>query len=257
MEKKKTYVLDTTVLIYDPDVFYKLGDADIVIPLAVISELDGLKNSDSELVAKAARKVARTLERFGSYADLISGVKLPTNAVLSIYKEYEVIDDLESQADNRIVGAAIKIKKQIGKEVVISTSDTNMRIVARAYGIKADHYPHEAISNNYIENYMGKEIKTTLNTYGTKSNSLLPILKAFNRTFLTRQLKLFVSFYATLIIALYLAMPAKNLLLSIIVVSFFFLFLFWLKNAVRGRVSSLDIAAITAVTSNDKNSDSS
>lgn len=257
MVKKKTYVLDTTVLIYDPDIFYKLGDANIVIPLAVIRELDGLKNSDSELVANAARQVSRILDRISSYSDMReAGGNISSGARIFIETNYEKVEGLESEGDRQIIGTALYIKKKGVKNLILATTDTNMRIVGRTYGIKVEHYPHEAIDNNYKELYMGKEIKTTLHTYDKKFNRLLVILKAFNGAFLTKKIKLFVSFYATLIIALYLAMPAKNLFLSIIVVSFFFLFLFWLKNAFRGRVSSLDIAAITAVTSNDKNSDS-
>jgi rRNA-processing protein FCF1 len=156
MEKKKTYILDATVLIYDPDIFYKLGDADIVVPLAVVKELDGLKKSDMELTAQAARKVARTLDRWGSYADLITGVKLPTNARIYIYTDYEKIDGLDSQADNRIVGAALKIKREKDIDVVLVTTDTNMRTVARAHGITAESYAFSAFSRgetNVKENY--------------------------------------------------------------------------------------------------------
>ncbi len=68
MNKKKTYVLDTSVLIEDPDVFYKLGDGNIVLPTAVIREIDGLKRNPDpdDPRAKASRKVARLLDRLGS-----------------------------------------------------------------------------------------------------------------------------------------------------------------------------------------------
>ena len=141
MMKQNTRVLDTTVLIFDPDIIYKLGDVDIVIPLAVIRELDGLKNSDQIAVAQAARKVARTLDRLGSYGNLISGVKLPTMATLRIYTSYEVIQGLISDDDNKIIGAALKLKKEGGANVVLMTLDINMRTVARAYGIMVDEMP--------------------------------------------------------------------------------------------------------------------
>ena len=126
------------------------------------------------------------------------------------------VDGLESEGDRKIIGTALYLKNKGVKDLILATTDTNMRIVGRTYGIKVEHYPHEAIDNNYNEKYMGKEIKTTYK----KSNRLLLILTAFNKTFLTRKVKLFVSFYVTLIIALYLAMPTKNLVLSAIVVSF-------------------------------------
>ncbi len=181
MEKKKTYVLDTTVLIYDPDIFYKLGDADIVVPLAVIKELDGLKKSDVELTAQAARKIARTLDRWGSYADLIAGVKLPTNATVYIYTDYEDIDGLESQADNRIVGAALKIKREKDIDVILVTTDTNMRTVARAYGIRAEYMPdmQEEGIQKYSNYKMPQNIIHKKTTFIDKVNTFLKITLLF------------------------------------------------------------------------------
>ena len=182
MEKKKTYVLDTTVLIYDPDIFYKLGDADIVVPLAVVKELDGLKKSDMELTAQAARKIARTLDRWGSYADLIAGVKLPTNATVYIYTDYEDIDGLESQADNRIVGAALKIKREKDIDVILVTTDTNMRTVARAYGIKAEYRPdvqEEGIKENSSNYEIPQNIIRQKINFMDKVNTFLKITLLF------------------------------------------------------------------------------
>jgi len=258
MEKKKTYVLDTTVLIYDPNIFYKLGDADIVVPLAAINELDGLKKSDNDLVAQAARQVSRTLDRISSYADLAerSG-KLSTGARIFIETKYEKVEGIDSEGDRKIIGTAFYLKRKGVKDLILATTDTNMRIVGRTYGLNVEHYPYEAADESDNEKYMRKEIKTTLKTYKNKSNRLLVILKALNKAFLTRKIKLIVSFYVTLIIVLYLSMPTKNLVLSAIVVSFFSLFLFWIRNASRCRFSLRDIAAITAVTSDDKHTDSS
>lgn len=137
---RKVYVLDTTVLIYDPDIMSKTAEADWVIPLVVIRELDGLKNSDKELVAKAARQIARTLDRLSSYGDLVTGVKLPTGRTLRVFAGYESVDALTSDADNKILGAALSLKNS-GEDVTLFTTDTNMRTVARAYGVKAEYTP--------------------------------------------------------------------------------------------------------------------
>lgn len=141
MKETKLYVLDTTVLIEDPDVMYKLGDSIVVVPTAVIKELDGLKRSESEDVSKAARKVARTLDRLGSHGDLTAGVKLPTGGILRVTSNHEMINDLASDADNRIVGTAILIQKHEGKKVELLTTDTNMRTISRVHGVKAEFYP--------------------------------------------------------------------------------------------------------------------
>ena len=45
--RKKIFVIDTSVLIEDPDVLFKLGGNEIVIPTAVLKELDGLTTVDN------------------------------------------------------------------------------------------------------------------------------------------------------------------------------------------------------------------
>ena len=144
-KRNGTHVLDTTVVLYDPDVFYRLHGR-VVIPTSVIKELDGLKRRDDN-VGYAARKAARTLDVLGSYeefgvlGDLATGVRLSTEGVILVYPFYEVIDALESEADNKIVGTALNLKKNGEENVTLWTSDTNMRTVARAYAIRTGHYP--------------------------------------------------------------------------------------------------------------------
>lgn len=45
---KKTYVIDTNVLIQSPYAIECFEDNDLVIPLVVVEELDGLKKADGE-----------------------------------------------------------------------------------------------------------------------------------------------------------------------------------------------------------------
>ena len=54
-------VLDTSVLIADPTCVLEFTNADVVVPLTVVEELDGLK-SRSDDVGRAARTALRTLE---------------------------------------------------------------------------------------------------------------------------------------------------------------------------------------------------
>jgi predicted ribonuclease YlaK len=142
MTTSKTYVCDTTVLIEDPDVFYKTG-GQFVIPLVVMRELDGLKKSDDMNVAKAARQVSRTLDRIGSYADLTKGVELSTGSILKILNAYDRVDALASDADNKVIGTALKLRREGAGDVVLVSTDGNMRIVARALGVKSAFWPDE------------------------------------------------------------------------------------------------------------------
>lgn len=141
--RKKIFVIDTSVLIEDPDVLFKLGGNEIVIPTAVLKELDGLKKhpDPDEYRAKAARQVTRTLDRLGSYQDISTGAKTSAGSIVKICNQYQIIDDLASNADNRIVGTAIKLKEEDTGRVILVSTDGNMRNVTRSYKIKAENYP--------------------------------------------------------------------------------------------------------------------
>jgi PhoH-like ATPase len=138
---RKTYVLDTCVLIDDPDIFYKLGKSQIVIPSAVIKELDGLKRSWDPDRAKPARQVTRILDRLSRRQDIKLGAITSAGSIVRIYSSHAVIDDLASGADNRIVGTAIQLKQDTVDYVILVTHDGNMRNIARSYGVAAESYP--------------------------------------------------------------------------------------------------------------------
>jgi predicted ribonuclease YlaK len=140
---KKVFIVDTSVLIEDPDVFYKLGGNEIIIPTAVIKELDGLKKNPDpdEHRAKAARQVTRTLDMLGSTQDIATGARTSAGSVVRICNQYKVIDDLDSNADNRIIGTAIKLREEGTGQVILVSTDGNMRNVTRSYKIKAENYP--------------------------------------------------------------------------------------------------------------------
>ena len=140
---KRIYVIDTSVLIANPDVLLKLNDCKIIIPMAAIWELDRFKKlSDiQDPRAKAARKVTRILDSLGSEQDISTGARTPKGSIVVIYRTYAAINGLASCADNKIVGTAVKLKKNSEAEVIVLSNDGNMRNVSRAYGIMAMAYP--------------------------------------------------------------------------------------------------------------------
>ncbi|HEV3270206.1 MAG TPA: PIN domain-containing protein, partial [Candidatus Rhabdochlamydia sp.] len=46
---RKTFIIDTNILLHDPDAIIKFHNNDVVIPLAVLEELDGMKRFSDEL----------------------------------------------------------------------------------------------------------------------------------------------------------------------------------------------------------------
>jgi PhoH-like ATPase len=142
-------VLDTSVLVADPGSIHSFGDADVVIPLTVIEELDSLKTRLDD-VGRAARTALRAIEelRVGAGGSLAEAVPLRdgTGGTLQIeingvQKHLLLEHGLDPQIpDNRIIGAALG-QVQHGRTTMIS-NDAALRIKAAHLGLDAaEHRP--------------------------------------------------------------------------------------------------------------------
>lgn len=135
-------VLDTSVLVSDPESFLSFPGADVVLPLTVIEELDGLKSRSDE-VGWLARAALRSIEakRVSAGGNLEGGFPLPGGGVLrvevnGIQKHLLVEHGLDTdKQDNRIIGAAMG---QTGRHtVLIVSNDAAFRIKAAHLGLTA------------------------------------------------------------------------------------------------------------------------
>lgn len=115
-------VLDTSYLIERPSCVKDLG-GEIVIPAIVLKELDGLKNNTKEDVARNARIASNNI------------LEAQRGGRLKIVSQYRKVDMLASYADNVIVGTALKLKEK-GEDVILMTTDKNMKIAAESQGMK-------------------------------------------------------------------------------------------------------------------------
>lgn len=142
-----TVVLDTCVLLADPDSLYAFGDADIVIPLTVIEELDGHKSRLDD-VGRAARHVVRDLERLrvDSGGDFRDPVALATGGTLRVAINGLVLETIAAhglnpdKADNRILAAALGLTREGAGRVKIVSADAALRIKASQLGLAAEDY---------------------------------------------------------------------------------------------------------------------
>lgn len=170
---KKTYVIDTNVLIQSPNAIEKFEDNEVVIPLVVVEELDCLKKADGEKGANA-RAVVRLLEKYRNEGNLLSGVKLENEGILRIEKNYtqvELPEDLpEDKSDNRILKVCKGLKEEKKDNYVcLVTKDLVLRLKAQIIGVNAEDYTTEQIkaddadytgrSEVFIPNDMMKEFK--------------------------------------------------------------------------------------------------
>ncbi|GAB4483292.1 MAG: PhoH family protein [Thermodesulfovibrionales bacterium] len=157
---KKTYVLDTNVLIHDPSSVFKFQENDIVIPLVVIEELDRLKKGHGE-IAYSARHALKTIDGFREKGDLSSGVLLESGGMFRI-KHVSGLSE-NSSADNRIIKTALQVlfecreglsvvsavrsgdaaRYAYAEEepfVILVSKDTAVRIKAESLGLHAEDY---------------------------------------------------------------------------------------------------------------------
>jgi PhoH-like ATPase len=147
---RKVYVLDTNVLLYDPDSLVAFGDNDVVIPVVVIEEMDNFKKDLNE-TGRNARLVSRRLDELRQNKALSQGVQLKNGGILRVYVEKKVFDLLPaelhiSKADNRILSVALALKQTDQKQDVIMISkDTNLRVKANAFGIQAEDYKTQRV----------------------------------------------------------------------------------------------------------------
>lgn len=156
---KKIYIIDTNILIHAPEAFLRFEDNEVILPIAVIEELDALKNVEGEKGSNA-RSAIRCLENFRQNGNLLEGVKTPGGGSLRIEKNYvdvKLPEDLpESKNDNRI----LKVCKGICEEhpdvsVILVTKDILLRIKAQMLKITAQDYTTDQVSEEH-RNYTGR-----------------------------------------------------------------------------------------------------
>ncbi|MGA2090339.1 MAG: PhoH family protein [Endomicrobiales bacterium] len=155
----KTFVLDTNVLLHDPESIFSFKDSKVVVPMTVIEELDGFKTLNDER-GRSARLISRRLDGLRSKGKLSQGVKIKNGSTLIIELEHEVQlpkEFITPKADHRILGIA-QFLQQKGETVVFITKDINLRIKADALGLVTQDYEKSKV--NVEELYTGwREIK--------------------------------------------------------------------------------------------------
>lgn len=142
LEKEQLYILDTNVLVEDPEVIFKFPKARLGIPIFVLEELDRIKTESSSRGA-SARLIARHLDKIRSYGSLKNGVQLENGTQIQILFDTSNHANLAGLkfdiTDNRILMLAIA-EQQKGQDVTFVTKDINARIKADALGLKSQDY---------------------------------------------------------------------------------------------------------------------
>jgi len=175
---KKTFVLDTNVLLHTPFALFSFDDNIVVIPEVVLEELDKFKKENSELGSNA-RQVARIIDELREKGNLNKGIKLENGGILRIEMNHHDVRLPESWVGNVNDNRILKICKGLhekGENVFLISKDVFARIKADVLGITAQDFFNEQ-APVYDEQYKGRiDVYTTeqkLDEFYSKSR-LLP-----------------------------------------------------------------------------------
>lgn len=155
---KKIYVLDTNVLLSDPNAMYTFEDNDVIIPSVVLQELDSKKKLMDEL-GRNARYVSRQLDKLREKGKLHVGVSLPNGGTLKVVTPPEKSEVygafLDDSVDTAIVSLANEIQiLNMGKNVILVSRDVNVRIKADKY-VQAEDYLNDKVISAKDDKYTG------------------------------------------------------------------------------------------------------
>lgn len=140
---KKVYILDTNVLIHDPQSIFSFANTIIGIPAVVLEELDQLKKEPSDR-GSSARTAIRHLDNLRARGSLRDGVHLDNGSILQvIFPPNNLVEPMpfftHNLEDNQILSTALYMKSQ-GYQVVFISKDINARVKADVLNIQAEDY---------------------------------------------------------------------------------------------------------------------
>jgi PhoH-like ATPase len=160
--KAKTFVLDTNVLLHDPQSIFKFEDNNLAIPVEVLEELDAIKTEQSTERGRNARRVHRILsELLPDSRSMHEGVKLETGGTLQVIINPYMADNAMREAplmqklravlsdftkkDNRIIASALFVQERYTPPTILVTKDVNVALKARAVGLEAQDYLNDKV----------------------------------------------------------------------------------------------------------------
>jgi PhoH-like ATPase len=157
----KNYIVDTNVLLHDPDALLNFQDNHVLLPIEVIEEIDKFKRETTER-GQNARTVSRLLDQLRAQGSLAEGVPLANGGKLRIIfadklgltfngasngngNGHAIVP--HGSVDNRILALALAVRSaEPDTPTLLVTKDINLRIKADAYGLPAEDYETDRVN---------------------------------------------------------------------------------------------------------------
>lgn len=145
---ERTYVLDTSVLLSDPKAIFRFAEHAVVIPVVVVSELEGKRN-DPE-IGYFARQALRNLDDLRvQHERLDFPIPVGDGGSLRVELNHSNMSVLPSgmqlgDNDSRILAVALNLSND-GLDVTVVSKDLPLRVKAASIGLAAEEYRHEQV----------------------------------------------------------------------------------------------------------------
>jgi PhoH-like ATPase len=143
---KKIFVLDTSVILYDPQCIYRFEDNIVIVPITTLEEMDRFKKDLTE-IGRNARQFSRYLDEVRKRGSLTQGVEIGGKKgilIVDLFRDAEkyLPSDLrQDKNDHKILAVALKMRQdKPANPVVFVTKDVNLRVKADALGIHSVDY---------------------------------------------------------------------------------------------------------------------
>jgi len=162
MNRKKTYVLDTSVYLTNAECIYSFKNNDIHVPLKVFEEIDKHKKRQ-DAVGFQARKIIRIWDELRASGSLDKGVRIRKG--LGIIKsisaagitDEDLPRDLDIKIpDHLIIATALKAQRESTRKTILVSRDINMRVIADAVGLTSEDFQNNQVvdtSENIFTGY--------------------------------------------------------------------------------------------------------
>lgn len=160
----KIFVLDTNVLLHDPNALFAFKDNEVIIPAVVLEEIDSKKRNADE-IGRNARVVSRLLDRLRELGHLHSGVPLPNGGTLKVelnHRSFLKVQEMfgEMSNDNRILAVALNYSLEqqdldTQKPIVLVSKDVLVRVKADVLGLMTEDYLSDQSVRSGDELYTG------------------------------------------------------------------------------------------------------
>jgi PhoH-like ATPase len=195
VSKKKTYVLDTNVLLSDPNSIFSFEENDVVVPMVVLEELDHHKSRQDE-VGRNARTVSRSLDDMRVKGSLFEGVTLAQGGKLRVAtiqadKAKDLPFELRSpnpKVDNMIIAFMMQFKNSDEDAAILVSKDINVRLKCDSLNIRCEDYLKMRVTNDPKQFYRGVDVievpETLVDKFYMEGNLELPLeVKAEHRLY--------------------------------------------------------------------------